>query len=84
MYRSLWEQGLGLGRSPLANHGADEQARVLHVGMTWAMNTADLASRCAVRLDELAGRWSCGRADASVHGAWCWYLLCHVDSLYKG
>lgn len=51
----------GLGQLPLAKHDANEQARVLYVGMTRAMNelvmTADRDSEFAVRVGEACGRW---------------------------
>ena len=50
----------GLGQLPLAKHDANEQARVLYVGMTRAMNelvmTADRDSEFAVRVREACGR----------------------------
>jgi len=50
----------GLGQLPLAKHDANEQARVLYVGMTRAMNelvmTADRESEFAVRVGEACGR----------------------------
>ncbi|WP_247539246.1 DEAD/DEAH box helicase [Ralstonia pseudosolanacearum] len=50
----------GLGQMPYASHDANEQARVLYVGMTRAMNelvmTADRASEFAVRVGEACGR----------------------------
>jgi hypothetical protein len=50
----------GLGQLPLAKHDANEQARVLYVGMTRAMNelvmTADRDSEFAVRVEEACGR----------------------------
>jgi len=50
----------GLGQLPLAKHDANEQARVLYVGMTRAMNelvmTADRDSDFAVRVGEACGR----------------------------
>ena len=50
----------GLGQLPLAKHDANEQARVLYVGMTRAMNelvmTADRDSEFASRVGEACGR----------------------------
>ncbi|MCO5399199.1 DEAD/DEAH box helicase [Ralstonia soli] len=50
----------GLGQLPLASHDANEQARVLYVGMTRAMNelvmTADRDSEFAARVGEACGR----------------------------
>lgn len=50
----------GLGQLPLAKHDANEQARVLYVGMTRAMNelvmTADRDSEFAVRVRKACGQ----------------------------
>ncbi|NMV40732.1 3'-5' exonuclease [Ralstonia insidiosa] len=50
----------GLGQLPLAKHDANEQARVLYVGMTRAMNelvmTADRDSEFASRVGEACGK----------------------------